>query len=117
MGVRYGVLYCAIYIVCYIGLAIYAYPAGEWAIERWRDTLANIASASIGIALLVATIIEGGGVIMVILASLLKRELKEEGRVEERKAWVGWNNRRLEADRKGEEFTELPPSDSMSGKK
>ena len=35
---------------------------------------------------------------------------KEEGREEERLQWQAWNQRREEALREGQEFTEPPPS-------
>ncbi len=38
---------------------------------------------------------------------------RAEGSAEERKRWVGWNERRLDAESKGEEFTEPPPSRLM----
>ena len=43
-----------------------------------------------------------------------RAEGREEGLLEARKAiaeWVAWNQRRLEAERAGREFTEPPPSD------
>ncbi len=39
-----------------------------------------------------------------------KAEGKAEGIAEERELWVEWNNLRLEAEAKGEEFTEPPPT-------
>ena len=36
-------------------------------------------------------------------------EGKAEGRVEERQVWRDWNNRRMEAEARGEKFTEPPP--------
>ena len=39
----------------------------------------------------------------------LKRRY-EEGQAEERKAWEGWNRRRIAAKEAGEEFNEPPPS-------
>ena len=38
-------------------------------------------------------------------------EGKAEGKAEEREAWIDWNNRRLEAEAKGEEFNEPPPAE------
>lgn len=35
-----------------------------------------------------------------------------EGKAEERELWIDWNKRRLEAEAKGEEFTENPPVES-----
>ena len=36
---------------------------------------------------------------------------KAEGKVEERELWIAWNNRRLEAEAKGEKFNEPPPTE------
>ena len=38
-------------------------------------------------------------------------EGKVEGKVEERELWIAWNNRRLEAEAKGEKFNEPPPTE------
>lgn len=37
-----------------------------------------------------------------------------EGKVEERKLWIDWNIRRIEAEQKNEEFNEPPPTDTNS---
>ena len=34
-----------------------------------------------------------------------------EGKAEERELWIAWNDRRLEAERKGEVFNEPPPTE------
>ena len=36
-------------------------------------------------------------------------EGRSEGRIEIQREWLSWNNRRLEAERRGEKFTEPPP--------
>ena len=38
-------------------------------------------------------------------------EWKNEGRVEERAAWLAWNSRRVDAERHGVPFDEPPPYD------
>ena len=43
-----------------------------------------------------------------------REEGLEEGREEERRAWVEWNERREQAVKDGREFTEPPPSPSKS---
>ncbi len=40
-------------------------------------------------------------------------EGKVEGKVEERELWIAWNNRRLEAEAKGEKFNEPPPTETQ----
>ena len=79
MGIRYGVFYCVVYIVCCSVLAI-VYPGG-WGAKHWLDTIATIASASIGISLLTVTSIEGVHA-MVLLAPRIKAKFRKEGREE-----------------------------------
>ena len=38
-----------------------------------------------------------------------RERLREEGREDERQAWVDWNARRLDAEARGEPFDEPPP--------
>ncbi len=40
-----------------------------------------------------------------------KAEGIAEGKTEERELWKAWNNRRLEAEAKGQEFNEPPPNE------
>jgi hypothetical protein len=42
----------------------------------------------------------------------LREEGREEGREQERQIWEAWNNRRLEAEARGESFSEPPPDSS-----
>ena len=50
------------------------------------------------------------------LVEPVRRQLREEGTSEERKRWEAWNRRRLEAEAKGEAFTESPPgSENTNG--
>lgn len=44
------------------------------------------------------------------------KEGQEKAREEERQKWASWNQRRLEALRKGIEFTEPGPEDQSNGK-
>ena len=39
-----------------------------------------------------------------------RQEGRKEGREEERRKWAAWNQRREEAETKGETFNEPPPS-------
>ena len=43
-----------------------------------------------------------------------KKEGKAEGKAEERELWIAWNDRRLEAEAKGEDFNEPPPTDTQN---
>ena len=42
----------------------------------------------------------------------LRAEGREKGREEERRKWATWNERRLEAEKRGEPFDEPPPAQS-----
>ncbi len=47
----------------------------------------------------------------------LKRKIKQakaEAKAEERGLWEEWNNRRLEAEAKGDEFNEPPPNETQN---
>ena len=101
---RYGFLYCFIFTISY---GVIAYLA-DW--DEWLSTLANIASASIGIALLIPIIIEGGHVALV-LASYIRRKLTERDVRKERETWQAWNKRReeFESENPGKKFSEPPP--------
>ena len=59
------------------------------------------------------------------LVEPVRRQLRDEGREEgreegekrERQRWIDWNSRRLEAESKGETFSEPPPApDSANGR-
>ena len=42
------------------------------------------------------------------------QEAKAEGKAEERELWKAWNNRRLEAEAKGQQFKEPPPTETQN---
>ena len=76
-----------------------------------------------GASLIVSYILADGGD-MVISAILRernrqkdleeRRRARDEGRSEVQTLWEAWNQRRLEAEERGEAFTEPPPSTSSS---
>ena len=39
----------------------------------------------------------------------LREEGREQGRSDERQAWLAWNQKRLDAEARGEPFDESPP--------
>ena len=43
-----------------------------------------------------------------------RKEAKDEGKKEERELWIAWNDRRLEAEAKGEDFNEPPPTETQN---
>ena len=47
---------------------------------------------------------------MVLLIPEAVKKLKDEGRKEEHRQWVGWNERRMAAERAGLPFDEPPPA-------
>ena len=51
------------------------------------------------------------------LALKEEREIKEQGRQEAYQEMSDWNSRRLEAEARGETFTEPPGHDSLKPKK
>ena len=76
-------------------------------------------------ATIVVTVVDTvGGAILVTKRYLdnkfvepIRKQLRKEGREEERRLWMDWNRRRGEAERKGEPFNEPPPfSESPNGK-
>ena len=105
---RYGFLYCFIYIVSY-GVLAYVYR-GDW--DDRLATFANLASASIGIALLIPIIIEGGRSFYMVLKEFLTRELTKKAVREKQLMWEAWNKRReeFEEENRDKKFPESPPS-------
>lgn len=66
------------------------------------------AAVTVGIAFPIAFgLVEG---IPMVLANIIKRRHREEGREEVQRAWEAWNERRLAAEREGLPFDEPPPS-------
>ena len=109
-------VYSAIYVLCFVGLSLFiGLYLREWQSHNWIATLADIASGSIGIALLVVISIEGGRG-LVLFAPMLKKKLQEEARQKERQetneAWEAWLKRRDEANANDQPFDEPSPSHS-----
>jgi hypothetical protein len=70
---------------------------------------------TVAITAITFIIIEGGAVLA---DRYLKRQYekgREEGIRTASEAWEAWNNRRMEAEAKGEPFTEAPPSQLDGG--
>ena len=51
---------------------------------------------------------------MVLLIPAAINKLKDEGRKEANREWVGWNERRMAAERDGLPFEEPPPAGPQS---
>ena len=67
---------------------------------------------------MVGNFILGGGIMVMARATKeylydkiekQREKLREEGRADERQAWVDWNEKRLDAEARGEPFDEPPP--------
>ncbi len=73
--------------------------------------MADISGASFAVAVISISI---GGTLMQ-LKNIFRNKSKEEGRQEGRRErdrrWTAWNERRLAAERRAQEFTEPPPSE------
>ena len=111
------IVYCAIYVVSFAGLAAFL-----WINQEPRhpanliDYLAKVSGGAIGVALFAALSWE---VIraMVILAPMLRKWLEERARQEgEERAnqrWEAWLQRRNEAEANNQPFDEPPPSEAQ----
>ncbi len=67
---------------------------------------------------MVGNFILGGGIMVMARATKeylydkiekQREKLRQEGRADERQAWVDWNEKRLDAEARGEPFDEPPP--------
>ena len=118
------IVYCAIYVVSFAGLAAFLWLGLEpRQPANLIDYLAKVSGGSIGVALFAALSWE---VIraMVLLAPMLKRWIEERARQEgfaegeergqkaERQRWQSWLRRRNEAEANNQPFDEPPPSEA-----
>ena len=83
-----------------------------------RMFILNAGPIAVGSAGLALTIIEAPRSTMVFASYLsakllepLKEKQRQEGREQGRAEWRAWNNRRLEAESRGEPFNEPPPGE------
>ena len=107
-GVRdYWIIYYLVYLVSVI--ALLALNWRNFTADNYVYLLAAIGGASIGIALFVGVVSEGIGYMVLLIPRRIK-QLKDQGRREERREWVAWNERRIAAEREGRPFTEPPPA-------
>ena len=94
------------------GLSALAVLSGAYQLEV-LDSVRLVAPLIVVAAAHAILLVEG--IPMVSEQFLRRREAQGEARGEERgrketqKLWEAWNRRRLEAEKKGEEFTEPPP--------
>ena len=117
------------FVICYVILR--PPPSGD-ALDMAADILLRLAAVPVAAALQAFLIMKGRDLIMRTWERFAqerlergRREGREEGRVEGRTemreemraemrenhaAWTDWNNRRIEAERRGEPFHEPPPS-------
>ena len=109
---RWGKYWVIYYIVFLVALAFLL--GRHWGAVKWDDgsyvfLLAAIFGLSAGVALTFTICTELGGRMVLLIPEAVKK-LKDEGRKEERRHWVGWNERRMAAERDGLPFDEPPPA-------
>ena len=98
--------------VCGVGWTIW-YEASHGTSDSLADTVTAIGqgiSAAIAVAIFIVAV---GEIVMVIARRINQRrdEAKlEEGRQQERRAWIEWLERQTQAIAAGEEFTEPSPA-------
>ena len=92
--------------------AIVIYEIWGVANDGAYDTITAILRQSESLIIVIATetyvIVEGVNM----LSEIWKKKRYEDGRAEERRIWVEWNQRREQAQREGRPFDEPPPSAS-----
>ena len=107
------IVYCAIYVVSFAGLAAFLWinlePRHPANLVDW---LAKVSGGAIGVALFAALSWE---VIraMVILAPMLRKKFIDQGRKEANQRWEAWLQRRNEAEANNQPFDEPPPSEAQ----
>ena len=117
---RWGKYWVIYYIVFLAVLAVLL--SRHWGAVNWGDgsyvfLLAAIFGLSAGVALTFTICTELGGRMVLLIPGAINK-LKDEGRKEGRKEgleeanqkWVGWNERRMAAERAGLPFDEPPPA-------
>lgn len=109
---RWGKYWVIYYIVFLAVLAVLL--SRHWGAVNWDDgsyvlLLAAIFGLSAGVALTFTICTELGGRMVLLIPGAINK-LKDEGRKEERRQWVGWNERRMDAERAGLPFDEPPPA-------
>ena len=101
---------------------------GQTGYETFKNVVNIVGVLSYRVVIYVVCIFEIIGEIMIRYTYLLhkatekgieqgKAEGKAEGIAEERHLWINWNNRRLAAEAKGEDFSEPPPVQSTEEEK
>lgn len=104
----YWVVYYLVFVVAVIVLL--ALNWRSFRVESYVYLLAAISGASIGIALFVAVVSEGVGYMVLLIPRRIK-QLKDQGRKEERREWMAWYQRQQAALKAGLPFDEPPPGD------
>ena len=67
-------------------------------------------SRAVPVAIVLTLIVDLGGYYMSLLRNWRNREIIAETEARVNKAWTEWNNRRVDAETKGETFSEPPPN-------
>ena len=112
-------VFTALFLVGMALLVVREVQAGDDAsvVERIMRVWESAAAVAIASAAVSLAGIETGGLIMLWREKLehvreaRRAEGRAEGRAEERAEWRSWNERRLDAERRGAPFDEPPPGD------
>ncbi len=106
---KYWVIYYIVFLAVLAALLSRHWGAVNWGDGSYVFLLAAIFGLSAGVALTFTICTELGGRMVLLIPGAINK-LKDEGRKEERRQWVGWNERRMAAERAGLPFDEPPPA-------
>ena len=100
----------------------YEVAKGNAVMETLQVLIAQLAATMAVASGTTLILLQGVDFVMFLTQRYLKRldrekrearaEGKVEGKAEERELWTEWNNRRIEAEAKGEAFNEPPPTEN-----
>ena len=110
---KYWVIYYIVFLAVLAALLSRHWGAVNWGDGSYVFLLAAIFGLSAGVALTFTICTElGGRMVLLIPGAInkLKDAGRKEGQREERRQWVGWNERRMAAERAGLPFDEPPPA-------
>lgn len=99
--------------VCFVATLIFYIYVHAFDVDNpsWRQApsliMGDTTRAAVFWALASPMVVEGA---VMVFGWLYMEKKREEGRAEANAAWDEWNRRRVEAEAKGEPFTEPPPS-------
>lgn len=110
---KYWVIYYIVFLAVLAFLLSRHWGGLNWEGESYVFLLAAIFGLSAGVALTFTICTELGGRMVLLIPAAINK-LKDEGRKEANREWVGWNERRMAAERDGLPFDEPPPAGPQS---